>query len=229
MIDLYFWPTPNGSKIAIALEELGLEYRVRFVDITKGEQFEPDFLAISPNNKMPAIVDRAPVDGGEALPVFESGAILLYLAEKTGQLLPSDTRRRYEVIQWLMWQVAGQGPMLGQNHHFRSYAPEPIPYAVERYTREAERLYGVLDRRLEGRDFVCGSYSIADVACWPWVVPHAKQGIRLSAFPNVERWHAEMSARPGVQRGFALGEEIRRAGGKLDERSRRALFGEREG
>ncbi len=226
MIDLYYWPTPNGWKISIALEELGLEYEVKPVDIAKGQQFAPEFLAISPNNKIPAIVDHAPADGGQPLSVFESGAILLYLAEKTGRLLPATARGRAEVLEWLFWQVGGLGPMLGQNHHFRIYSPQKIPYAIERYTNEAHRLYTVLDHRLEGREHICGAYTIADIACWPWIVPHERQGMSLAEFPNLERWFAAVAERPAVQRGLVVGEELRQTS-PLDEEARKHLFGQR--
>ncbi len=228
MIDLHYWPTPNGWKVTILLEELALPYRVVPVNIGRGEQFRPEFLAISPNNRMPAIVDHSPADGGAPLSVFESGAILLYLAEKTGRFLPADVRGRFEVIQWLMWQMGGLGPMLGQAHHFRQYAPEQIPYAVDRYTNEANRLYGVMDRRLAGREFLAGAYSIADMACWPWTVPYKRQGQALEDFPNVKRWFETMEARPAVQRGFAVGKELRQAGG-MDEAAKKVLFGQTAG
>ena len=202
MIDLYYWPTPNGWKVSIALEELGLEYETRYVNIGRGEQFEPEFLAISPNNRMPAIVDRDPKGGGDAISVFESGAILIYLAEKTGQLLPSDLRGRTAVLEWLMWQMGGLGPMLGQAHHFRGYAPEQIQYGIDRYTNEANRLYGVLNKRLEGREYIVDDYSIADIASWGWIVPHERQGQSLDDFQNIQRWFETMKARPAVQRGL---------------------------
>ena len=227
MIDLYYWPTPNGWKISIALEEMELPYRTVMVNIGRGEQFEPDFLAISPNNRMPAIVDHEPSGGGAPISVFETGAILLYLAEKCGRFLPADPRQRIEVTEWLMWQMGGLGPMLGQNHHFRIYAPEPIPYAVDRYTKETGRLYGVLDRRLEGREYICGDYSIADMACWPWIVPHERQGQKLADFSNVNRWYEKMKTRPGVRRGFDVGKEIRQAmAAGPDEEARKVLFGQ---
>ena len=226
MIDVYSWPTPNGHKVHIMLEECGLPYRVHAVDIGAGDQFKPEFLAISPNNKMPGIVDRDPVGGGDPLAIFESGAILLYLAEKTGRLMPKDVRGRYDVIQWLVWQVAGLGPMLGQAHHFRGYAPEQIPYAIERYTNEAHRLYSVLNRRLEGREYVCGEYTIADIACWPWIVPYERQGQKLEEFPNLQRWFAAVKSRPAVARGMAVGAEHRQAG-PMDEKAKQILFGQR--
>jgi len=228
MIDLYYWPTPNGWKISIALEEMELPYRTRMVNIGRGEQFEPEFLSISPNNRMPAIVDDEPPGGGEPLPVFESGAILLYLAEKTGRFLPKDLAGRVAVTEWLMWQMGGLGPMLGQNHHFRIYAQEKIPYAVERYTSETRRLYGVLDRRLEGREYICDECSIADMACWPWVVPHDRQGIDLDEFANVRRWYETMKGRPAVLRGFDVGRDIRKAmSSGPDDEARRVLFGQK--
>jgi GST-like protein len=229
VIDLYFWPTPNGWKISIALEEMELPYRVVPVNIGRGEQFEPAFLAISPNNRMPAIVDHEPPDGGEPLPVFETGAILLYLGEKSGKFLPRETRARYRVTQWLMWQMGGLGPMLGQHGHFKLYAPEPVPYALDRYRREAERLYGVLDRQLAGREFIAGEYSIADMACWPWVVTWKQQGFDLARdFPNVRRWYDRCKERPALRRGFDVGREFRQ---QLttgpDEKAREFLFGRR--
>ncbi len=224
MIDLYYWPTPNGWKITIMLEEVGLPYTIVPVNIGRGDQFKPEFLAISPNNRMPAIVDHAPADGGKPISVFESGAILLYLAEKTGRFLPADLRGRYEVIQWLMWQMANLGPMLGQAHHFRQYAPEPMAYAIERYTNEANRLYGVMDRRLGDREYLAGEYSIADMACWPWIAPHKWQGQSLDEFPNLKRWFETLQARPAVQRGFAVGAELRQA--PMDEAAKKILFGQ---
>jgi GST-like protein len=224
MIDLYYWPTPNGWKVSIALEEMEIPYQLFPVNIGRAEQFDPDFLRISPNNRMPAIVDRDPDGGGEPISVFETGAILLYLGEKTGKFLPGDLRGRVEVTEWLMWQMGGLGPMLGQNHHFRSYAAEKLQYAIDRYTDEANRLYGVLDRRLEGRRYVCGEYSIADMACWPWIVPHELQGQNLDDFPNVKRWYDQMKTRPGVRRGFDVLRDVRKAG--MDEEAKRVLFGQ---
>ena len=225
MIDLYYWPTPNGWKISIALEELGLAYRMIPVNIGRGAQFEPGFLAISPNNRIPAIVDQDPEDGGDPISVFESGAILLYLAEKTGRLIPRDPRGRKQVIEWLMWQMGGLGPMLGQAHHFRAYAPERIEYAIDRYTKEANRLYGVLDKRLEGREYIAGDYSIADIACWSWIVPHERQGQKLEDTPHLHRWFERIRSRPAVQRGQELGRELREAGG-MDEKAKQILFGQ---
>ena len=225
MIDLYYWPTPNGWKVSIALEELGLAYETRYVNIGRGEQFEPEFLAISPNNRMPAIVDHDPKGGGDPVSVFESGAILIYLGEKTGQLLPSDLRGRTAVLEWLMWQMGGLGPMLGQAHHFRGYAPEKIQYGIDRYTNEANRLYGVLEKRLEGRQYIVDDYSIADIASWGWIVPHERQGQSLDDFPNIHRWFDTMKARPAVQRGFSLGLELRPQGG-MDDKAKQVLFGQ---
>jgi GST-like protein len=203
-IDFYTAPTPNGRKVAIFLEEAGIDYTLVPVDTTKGDQFLPEYLEINPNNKIPTIVDHAPQWGGEAFPVFESGAILLHLAQKTSQFLSSDPARRQITIQWLMWQMGGFGPMLGQAHHFRLYAKEKIEYCVDRYTNEAKRLYGVLDRRLAGHEFLADEYSIADMATWPWVVHRKVQGIDLAEFPNVSRWNDAIKVRPGVRRGFDL-------------------------
>jgi GST-like protein len=228
MIDLYYWPTPNGHKITLFLEETGLPYRLVPVDIGRGAQFAPEFLAIAPNNRMPAMVDHAPADGGPPLSLFESGAILLYLAEKTGRFLPADPRGRAEVLSWLFWQMGGLGPMGGQAHHFRQYAPEPIPYAIERYTREVNRLYGVLDKRLRDRPFVAGdAYTIADMASYPWIVSHARQGQRLEDFPDLLRWFRAIEARPATVRAYALGPEINpRLGQPMDEAARKVLFGQ---
>lgn len=225
MIDLYYWTTPNGHKITMFLEETGLPYTVRSVNISAGEQFEPAFLAISPNNKIPAIVDDAPADGGAPLSVFESGAILQYLAEKTGRFLPTDLRARIEVVEWLFWQMGGLGPMLGQNHHFVQYAPEPLPYAIERYVKEAERLYGVLNERLADRQFIAGEYSIADMACYPWIVPHRRQRVDIETYPNVKRWFETIEARPATQRAYAIAERINQAPAVTDA-SRSVLFGQ---
>lgn len=225
MIDLYYWTTPNGHKVTIFLEEAGLEYRIVPVNIGTGDQFQPDFLKISPNNKIPALVDHAPADGGKPLAVFESGAILLYLAEKAGKFLPADVRGRTLVTQWLMWQMGGFGPMLGQNHHFSQYAPEPIPYAIERYRKESERLYGVLDERLAEVPFVAGDYSIADMAIYPWSVPHDKQGIDLAEYPHINRWMDEIGRRPAVQRAYARAAEIN-PNPTVDDKSKAILFGQ---
>jgi len=226
MITLYYWPTPNGHKITIFLEEAGVPYRISPVNIGKGEQFRPEFLAISPNNRMPAIVDEAPQDGGEPLSVFESGAILLYLAEKTGKFLPEDTRGRVRVLEWLFWQVGGLGPMAGQNHHFGRYAPQKIPYAMDRYVKETNRLYGVLDRRLAREPFLAGEYSIADMAAYPWIVPHEEQGQNLRDFPNVERWFEAIAARPAVRRAYAAGAHLQRERSGFTDEERRILFGQ---
>jgi GST-like protein len=226
MIDLHYWPTPNGHKITLFLEEAGLPYRIFPVNIGKGEQFEPDFLRIAPNNRMPAIVDDEPADGGEPVSIFESGAILLYLAEKTGRFGGEGLRGRVETTQWLMWQMGGLGPMLGQNHHFNRYAPEKIPYAIDRYVKETSRLYGVLDRRLEGREFITGTYSIADMACYPWIVPYEAQGQRLEDFPNVQRWFEAIRARPATERAYAKGVEIQAQPPEMTDEQRRILFGQ---
>lgn len=227
MIDLHYWPTPNGRKITIFLEETGLPYRIVPVDITRGQQFSAEFLAISPNNRMPAIVDHTPKGGGEPISVFESGAILLYLAEKTGQFLPQDTRGRYEVLQWLFWQMGGLGPMAGQAHHFRVYAPEKIEYAIARYTDEVNRLYGVMDRRLSDREFLAGEYSIADMAAWPWIVPWKTQGQTMDDFPNLKRWFETISEREPVKRARAVGRELSTAApNTMDETTRKVLFGQ---
>jgi GSH-dependent disulfide-bond oxidoreductase len=228
MIDLYYWPTPNGWKISIALEEMELPYTVRYVNIGRGEQFAPEFLRISPNNRMPAIIDHEPADGGEPIAIFESGAILLYLAEKSGRFLPRDLRGRMQATQWLMWQVGGLGPMAGQAGHFRLYATEQVPYAIARYTDEVNRLFGVLDRRLAGREFIAGEYSIADMACWPWVLPHKRQGQKLEDFPDLQRWYEQLKQRPALRRGIDLGREIRElAKDGPDEEARKVLFGQR--
>ena len=225
MIDLYYWTTPNGHKITIFLEEAGLPYTIKPINIGKGDQFDPDFLKISPNNRIPAIVDHAPVDGGEPIRLFESGAILQYLAEKTGQFLPADVRRRFEVMQWLFWQMGGLGPMLGQNHHFSQYAPEKIPYAINRYVKETERLYGVLDQQLRDRDYIAREYSIADMASYPWIVPYERQGQNLDDFPNVKRWFEAIKARPSVQRAYAKADEINTSSAMSDE-AKAILFGQ---
>lgn len=225
MIDLYYWTTPNGHKITIFLEETGLPYRILPVDIGRGEQFAPAFLAIAPNNRIPAIVDHAPGDEGEPVSVFESGAILVYLAAKTGRFLPQDMRGWVEVLQWLMWQMAGLGPMAGQNHHFVQYAPERIPYAMERYVKETGRLYGVLNKRLADREFVAGDYSIADMACYPWVVPHTRQQQNLDDFPHLKRWFETIAARPAVERAYAVAKTVN-ARPTVDEQAKKVLFGQ---
>lgn len=225
MIELFYWPTPNGHKITIFLEESGTDYRIHPVHIGRGEQFKPDFLKISPNNRMPAIIDRAPADGGAAISVFESGAILLYLAEKVGQFIPEDIRDRVEVLQWLFWQMGGLGPMAGQNHHFVKYAPEKIPYAMDRYIKETSRLYAVLDRRLADREFVAGEYSIADMAAYPWIVPYERQQQKLENFPNLQRWFETIRARPAVVRAYEKGAAIS-AKPVVDEQAKKFLFGQ---
>lgn len=228
MIELYTWPTPNGQKIHIMLEEVGLDYEVYPVNIGKGDQFKPEFLRISPNNKMPAIVDRNG-PGDEPISVFESGAILIYLGEKTGQLLPHTPRERYTVLQWLMFQMGGLGPMLGQAHHFRQYAPEQIEYAVNRYTNEASRLYGVMDRRLGETEYLGGEeYSIADIACWPWIRPFENQGQNLDDYPNLKRWFRAIEQRDAVQRGMKVLADARSQSPQSDEEARRNLFGENQ-
>ena len=223
MIDLYGWPTPNLFKVTILLEELGMPYNAIPVDIGRGDQFKPDFLKISPNNKMPAIVDSDGPDG-KPLAMFESGAILMYLAEKSGQFMPRDVRGRYQVIQWLMFQMGGIGPMLGQAHHFRLYAPEPIPYAIDRYTRETGRLYGVVDRRLGEVPYLAGDYSIADMAVFPWLRLHERQGQKLEDFPHLKRWFEAIDARPAVKKGVTILADKRRPG-PIDEKQREILFG----
>lgn len=225
MIDLYYWTTPNGHKITIFLEEAELPYTIKPINIATGEQFAPEFLKISPNNRIPAIVDLAPADGGEPISVFESGAILQYLAQKTGKFMPADLRSQVEVMQWLFWQMGGLGPMLGQNHHFSQYAPEKIPYAIERYVKETARLYGVLDERLKDREFVAGDYSIADMAAYPWIVPYERQQINVDEFPNVKRWYEAIMARPAVQRAYAKAEEFNTQP-TISEESRKILFGQ---
>ncbi|WP_310449951.1 glutathione binding-like protein [Sulfuritalea sp.] len=225
MIDLYYWTTPNGHKITLFLEETGLPYRIVPINIGKGEQFAADFLRISPNNRIPAIVDHAPADGGAPIPVFESGAILLYLADKTGQFIAPDLRRRNETLQWLFWQMGGLGPMAGQNHHFTQYAPEPIPYAIERYVKETARLYAVLNKQLAGREFIAGDYSIADMACYPWIVPHQRQRQNLDDFPELKRWFAAIRERPATLRAYALAQQINPAP-VVTEEAKRVLFGQ---
>ncbi|MBC7202297.1 MAG: glutathione S-transferase N-terminal domain-containing protein [Pusillimonas sp.] len=227
MIDLYYWTTPNGHKITLFLEETGLEYKLIPVNIGKGDQFKPDFLKIAPNNRIPAIVDQTPIDGGSPISIFESGAILQYLAEKTGQFLPSDLRGRTETIQWLHWQVAGLGPMAGQNHHFNQYAPEKINYAIDRYVRETARLYGVLNKRLADREFVAGNeYTIADMASYPWIVSHPKQQQNLDDFPNLKRWFNSIGERPATQRAYARAAEVNSQPTAHDEQARKLLFGQ---
>jgi GST-like protein len=224
MIDLYTWPTPNGHKVHIFLEEVGMPYTVHAINIGTGDQFEPEFLKISPNNKMPAIVDQDG-PGGKPYAVFESGAILLYLAEKTGQYLPSDPTGRYDVIQWLMFQMGGIGPMLGQAHHFRMYAPEKIEYAFNRYTNEASRLYGVVDKRLSEHEYLAGDYSIADMATFPWLRYHENQGQKLEDYPHLKRWYDQLEARPAVQRGLEI---LKSEAKPMDDKAKALLFGKQQ-
>jgi GST-like protein len=224
LIDLYYWPTPNGWKISILLEELGLPYDVKYVNIGRGDQFDPAFLEISPNNRMPAIVDHE--TGGDPVSVFESGAIMIYLADKTGRFLPQSGAARYEVLQWLMWQVGGLGPMTGQCNHFRNYAAEKVEYGINRYTDEVNRLYGVMNTRLGKAEYLGGEYSIADMASWPWVLPWKTQGQNLDDFPNLRRWYDAIRARPAVQRGFELGKNLRVPTGP-DDKAKAILFGQR--
>ncbi|MGH1396381.1 MAG: glutathione binding-like protein [Trichormus sp.] len=209
MIDLYYWTTPNGHKITVFLEEVGLPYKIIPVNIAAGDQFKPEFLKISRNNRIPAIVDHEPQGNGEPISVFESGAILLYLAEKTQKLIPSNIRERVDVLQWLFWQVGGLGPMAGQNHHFSLYAPEKIEYAINRYVNETARLYGVLDKRLADREFLAGDYSIADIAIYPWIVPHQRQSQNLDNFPNLKRWFEAIQIRPAVIRAYEKAETLK--------------------
>jgi GST-like protein len=223
MIELYYWTTPNGHKITLFLEETGLPYELVPINIGKGDQFKPEFLQIAPNNRIPAIVDRAPVGGGEPISVFESGAILLYLAEKTSKFIPADLRGRVETLQWLFWQMGGLGPMAGQNHHFNQYAPEKIPYAINRYVNETARLYAVLNKRLSDREFVAGEYSIADMAIYPWIVPYAMQGQKLEDFPNLQRWFTAIQARPATIRAYEKAEAFKAEALNI-EQSRELLF-----
>jgi GST-like protein len=226
MIDLHYWTTPNGHKITMFLEEAGLPYRIFPVNIGKGDQFKPEFLAISPNNRIPAIVDNEPADGGEPVSVFESGAILLYLADKTGKLISSDPRKRVMALEWLFWQMGGLGPMAGQNHHFAIYAPEKLPYAINRYVDETNRLYGVLNKQLGKHEFVAGDYSIADIAAYPWIVPYERQGQTLDDFPNVKRWFHAIKERPATIRAYAKAAEINPKQGPMTEEDKKVLFGQ---
>ncbi|MEQ8251708.1 glutathione S-transferase family protein [Oceanibaculum nanhaiense] len=226
MIDLYTWPTPNGFKVSILLEELSLPYNVIPVDIGKGAQFEPEYLKLNPNNKMPTIVDNEGPDG-RPYTVMESGAILIYLADKHGKFLPKGGEARYDVLQWLMWQMGGLGPMLGQAHHFLQYAPEKIEYAMNRYSNEANRLYGVLNKRLTGRDYVAGDYSIADMAIMPWLRYPDRQGVDIEQYPEVKRWRESLEARPAVQKGLGVLAEHRRTGPITDEQ-REVMFGKKQ-
>jgi len=227
MIDLYYWPTPNAHKITLFLEETGLDYNIIPVNIGKGDQFQPDFLAISPNNKMPAIVDHAPLHGGGPQSIFESGAILVYLAEKTGQFIPADPRQRYAAMEWLFWQVGGLGPMSGQMGHFHVYAPDPIPYAMERYSSEVRRLHRVLDQRLSQHPWLTGEdYSIADMACYPWIGSYRKLPADFAAFPHLQRWHQAIAERAATQRAYALSRQINPDLGKpMSAEAKAHLFG----
>lgn len=225
MIELYYWTTPNGHKITMFLEEAGVEYNIHPVNIGAGDQFKREFLAIAPNNRIPAIVDTAPDGGGAAISVFESGAILQYLAEKTGTFLPADLRGRTEVMQWLFWQMGGLGPMLGQNHHFSNYAPEKLEYAINRYVNETNRLYGVLNKRLADREFVAGAYSIADMACYPWIVPYERQGQNLDDFPHLKRWFNAIRDRPATIRAYEKAKAVSQSA-TVNEESSKILFGQ---
>ncbi len=225
MIELYYWTTPNGHKITIFLEETGMDYKIFPINISKGDQFNPEYLKFAPNNRIPAIRDLAPADGGQPLGIFESGAILEYLADKTGQFLPKEPRPRFNVLQWLYWQMGGLGPMAGQNHHFVQYAPERIPYAMERYVKETNRLYGVLNRQLEGKDYIAGDYSIADMASYPWIVPHERQQQKLEDFPHLKAWFARMQARPAVQRAYAKAQDVNSAP-TVSQDATKILFGQ---
>jgi GSH-dependent disulfide-bond oxidoreductase len=226
MIDLYYWPTPNGHKITLFLEEAALDYTIKPVNISAGDQFNPEFLAFSPNNRMPAIIDHSPVDHGQPVTIFESGAILLYLAEKTGLFLPTDLRGRKTTTEWLFWQMGGLGPMAGQNHHFGVYAPERIPYAINRYVNETNRLYGVIDRRLADRAFLAGdAYTIADMATYPWIVPWKRQRQNLDDFLNLRRWFDAIAARRGTQRAYARAEPFS-AQPAVTEEGKKLLFGQ---
>jgi GST-like protein len=227
MIDLWYWTTPNGHKIAIFLEETGLPYKIVPINIGKGEQFKPEFLAISPNNRIPAMVDHDPPGGGEPIAQFESGAMLVYLAEKTGKFLPKEPRKRADVMQWLFWQMGGLGPMSGQNNHFSNYAVEKIPYAMDRYRNEVNRLYGVMNRRLADRPFLAGEYSIADMACYPWVVPHERQGQNIADFPHLKSWLDTIAERPAVKTAYAKAKEVNPSMGGIRTAEERAiLFGQ---
>jgi GST-like protein len=227
VIDLYYAATPNGHKLTMFLEETQIPYRIVPVSLSKGEQFAPEFLAISPNNKIPALVDHDPEDGGAPVSLFESGAMLLYLAEKTGRLLPADFRARAVVLQWLFWQVGGLGPMAGQIGHFNVYAPEKVPYAIDRYSNETSRLYGVLNRRLADRAFIVDDYSIADIACYPWVVPHRAQGQDLDAFPQLRRWFDTIAARPATVRAYGDSADVYSgAAASISDAERKMLFGQ---
>lgn len=226
-IELHYWPTPNGHKVTILLEELNVPYEIIPVNIGKGDQFKPDFLKIAPNNRMPAIIDYEPVGGGEPISIFESAAIMQYLAEKKGRFLPQDLRDKTEVMQWLFWQMGGLGPMAGQAHHFRQYAPEKIQYGIERYTNEVNRLYGVMNTRLKDRDYLAGDYSIADMASWPWVVPYERQGQDLNDFPNLKRWFEAIQVRPAVEKAMAQAKTVNPKNEGITEDAKKVLFGQK--
>lgn len=226
MIDLYYWTTPNGHKVTMFLEETGLAYKLLPINIGKGEQFDPAFLKIAPNNRIPAIVDHAPEGGGEPVSLFESGAILLYLADKAKRFIPQDMRGRADALQWLFWQMGGLGPMAGQNHHFSQYAPEKIPYAIDRYVKETNRLYGVMNKRLADREFLAGEYSIADMASYPWIVPHQRQGQNLDDFPHLKRWFEAIKARPATVRAYARADEINPSQPPMSEEAKKIMFGQ---
>jgi GST-like protein len=225
MIDLYYWTTPNGHKITMFLEEAGVPYALHGINIGKGEQFAPSFLKISPNNRIPAIVDNEPADGGAPISIFESGAILLYLADKTGQLIPQDPRGRVKALEWLFWQVGGLGPMAGQNHHFSQYAKEKLPYAIDRYVNETNRLYGVLDKHLAAHEFVADTYSIADMATYPWIVPWSKQGQNLADFPHLKRWFETIAVMPSTKRAYEKAEALNKSP-TVDAEAHKVLFGQ---
>ena len=226
MIDLYYWTTPNGHKITMFLEESGLDYKIKPINISRGEQFAPDFLKIAPNNRIPAIVDHAPADGLKPISIFESGAILLYLADKTQKFIPQNLRGRNECLQWLFWQMGGLGPMAGQNHHFVQYAPEPITYAIDRYVKETSRLYGVLNKHLsDGREYICGDYSIADMATYPWVVPHERQRQDMRQFPSLAKWFERIKNRPATQQAYEFAKSINTAP-TVDQNAKSILFGQ---
>jgi GSH-dependent disulfide-bond oxidoreductase len=226
MIDLYYWTTPNGHKITMFLEEAGVPYKVHPINIGKGDQFKPEFLAIAPNNRIPAMIDNEPADKGAPISLFESGAMLLYLADKTQKFIPQDLRGRNDCIQWLFWQMAGLGPMLGQNHHFTQYAPEPIPYAIDRYVKETSRLYAVLDKRLADREFLAKTYSVADMACYPWTLGYERQRQKLEDYPHVKRWIESIKARPATQRAYDIVKTVNPAQQPMTAEAKKLLFGQ---
>ena len=226
MIELYYWTTPNGHKITMFMEESGLDYVMKLIDIRKGDQFNPEFLSIAPNNRIPALVDDDPSIPGQKINVFESGAILLYLAEKTGKYMPQNLKGRVECLKWLFWQMGGLGPMAGQNHHFVQYAPEQLPYAIDRYVKETSRLYGVLNKHLsDGREYICGDYSIADMAAYPWVVPHERQRQDMSQFPSLASWFERIKNRPATQQAYEIAKSINTAP-TVDQNAKSILFGQ---